>query len=127
MAAEKNKVGRPSEYNPEYCDKLITHMSEGLSFESFAGTIGVSKQALYDWTKVHDEFLYAKEIGFEKSRLFWETAGINLAVKGIGNATAFVFNMKNRFRGEWNDKTEVETNNTTTIVDPSEFMKKLLE
>ena len=32
---ERNPVGRPTKYKPEYCEMLIEHMSEGLSFESF--------------------------------------------------------------------------------------------
>lgn len=102
--------GRPTDYKPEYCQMVIDHMAEGLSFESFAGAIGVSKQTLYDWAERNKEFLDAKKTAFEKSRLFWEKVGINIAKTGEGNATAFIFNMKNRFSEDWSDKTKSDVN-----------------
>lgn len=119
-------MGRPTDYNIRFCDELVTHMEQGLSYESFAGSIGTCKQTLYNWEKAHKEFLDSKEIGFEKSRLFWERAGIKLATEGIGNATAFVFNMKNKFRADWNDKTEID-NNHTIIPDAKGFIDELLK
>lgn len=48
-------------YKKEYTDLLIKHMSEGLSFESFAGLIGVARSTLYDWVDTIPEFAAAKE------------------------------------------------------------------
>lgn len=75
--------GRPTLYVPEYCDQLVAHMGEGLSFESFAGVVNVSKQTLYNWAEAHAEFLDAKERGVEKCRLWWERLGIQ-GVQGLG-------------------------------------------
>ncbi len=124
-------VGRPSKYKPEYCDELLAHMEKGFSYESFAGHIGVSKQTIYTWEQQHPEFLDAKEVGIEKSRIFWESVGINHIVNtsnsfGEGqsesrslNASVWIFNMKNRFK--WRDKqpdeTDVVVNNVTNMSD----------
>ena len=54
------KVGRPTEYKEEFCQMLIDHMSEGYSFESFGGIVGVSERVLYDWEKKFPEFLHSK-------------------------------------------------------------------
>jgi len=67
---------------------------------------GVNQDTLYEWDKVHPDFSEAKKIGFERSRLTWEKIGLDLAKTGTGNATAFIFNMKNRFKKEWRDKVE---------------------
>lgn len=64
--------GRPSKYDPEYCEKLVKHMEEGNSFWSFAGVVGVSFDTLSEWTKVHAEFSEAKKIGLGKLLLFDE-------------------------------------------------------
>ena len=101
-------AGRPTEYKPEYCQQLIDHMAEGFSFESFAGLLGVSKQTIYNWLEHFPEFVDAKKAGFEASRLTWEKIGKKIADEGSGNATAFIFNMKNRFREDWNDKQQIE-------------------
>lgn len=130
-----NPVGRPSKYKPEYCEQLLKHMSEGLSFESFAGVIEVSNKTLYAWAEQFPEFLHAKEIGTDKSRIFWESLGINHIINksdsestaGMGgssksrslNASVWIFNMKNRF--QWRDKqpgeADVVVNNLTTLSD----------
>jgi hypothetical protein len=95
-------------FKPEYCEQLIDHMAEGYSFEAFCGKIGVAKQTAYTWVKQHAEFAEAKEIGFEKNRLFWEHKGI----EGLWgdkdsrfNSTVWVFNMKNRHG--WRDRVEM--------------------
>lgn len=111
-------MARPTKYNPKYCAELIDHMAHGLSFEAFAGRIGVSKQTLYDWEKAQPEFLDAKEVGLQKAQLYWERLGIRYVVNksdsestvGMGgssksrslNASVWIFNMKNRFG--WRDK-----------------------
>ncbi len=103
--------GRPSDYKPEYCDQLVQHMAQGLSFEAFAGVIGCVKGTLYNWAEQHDEFLYAKKRGIEACRLFWEKAGIDGLMNKDGvsmNATVWIFNMKNRFKEEWADKQQLE-------------------
>lgn len=109
------RVGRPSEYKEEYCERLIQFMAEGFSFEAFAGEIGCSKVTLYAWAEAYPEFLNAKDEGFQKSRLWWERVGRQIAQKNKGNATAFIFNMKNRFKEDWRDRQEIEQSGNITI------------
>lgn len=108
--------GRPTDYKQEYCELLIEHMGNGFSFESFAALVNASKQTIYDWLAANPEFLDAKSIAFERSRLFWEKIGIDLARSGAGNATAFIFNMKNRFKEDWRDKIETEHSGGMSMV-----------
>lgn len=118
---EKRPVGRPTIYEPKFCEMLIEHMAKGLSFESFAGFIGVSKQTLYDWVEKHAEFLDAKNLATSKCRLWWEQTGISglwnqSESESEGNSRrtssksfntgVWVFNMKNRFKEEWKEKHE---------------------
>lgn len=124
--SEPNKAGRPTKYKKENCELLIKHMEKGFSYESFAGLIGVSKQTIYDWEKQYPEFLDAKEVGVEKSRIFWENLGIqniinesfgqNMGSKSL-NSTVWIFNMKNRF--QWRDKQpdEDQVNINVTLAD----------
>ncbi len=102
-------AGRPSKYKPEYCQSLIEHMSEGLSFESYAGLCDCSIDTLYEWAKVQSEFSEAKRIGASKSMLFWERLGLDGA-RGIHdkfNASTWIYTMKCRFPRHWSDKQEV--------------------
>lgn len=107
--AEKPKIGRgrPSSYRPEYCQKLIDHMRDGYSFESFAAIADVNQDTLYEWAKVHPNFSEAKKKAFAKSLLFWEQAGINGLWPGgeTFNTALWIFNMKNRHK--WTDRVDV--------------------
>ena len=100
------ETGRPTSYRPEYCEMLIEHMSQGLSFESFAGVVSVCKQTIYNWLENNKEFLDAKRSGTQKCLLMWEKLGIRQAATGKGSFGSFRFNMMNRFG--WSDKNEVE-------------------
>jgi len=126
----QRKVGRPTKYDPKYCDELIEHMKTGLSYEAFAGRLCVAIQTLYDWEQANPEFLEAKKKGQAISQMFWE----NLAMEGmwsgggrnpVFNSTVWIFNMKNRFK--WKDRVEttVETTKPITIAyDPAKEVNK---
>jgi len=105
-------VGRPTDYKPEYCQMLIDHMGEGYSFESFGGVISVSERVLYDWEKAHPEFLHSKEIGIQKSMVWWEQIGRSGMINEIPffNDRIWRLNMINRFRSKWSDGTKNENN-----------------
>lgn len=111
----KKKMGRPKvEFKDEYCDKLIEHMSEGMSFESFAGVIGVGRETLYKWVGKedpktsedkarHPEFKDARKIAIEQCLLYWENEGKKGMWGGKNfNPSVWIFNMRNRFG--WRDE-----------------------
>ena len=100
------KPGQPTKYDPKYCDMIIEHLEGGLSIESFAGVIGVSRDSIYEWKDKHQEFSDSIKTGIEKSLLFWEKlgrAGTTGKIKGF-NCSTFIFTMKNRFK--WTDRIE---------------------
>lgn len=102
--SKKSIIQPPSKYKEEYCQMLTEHMAKGLSFESFAAIIHVHRDTLYEWNNKFSEFAEAKRVGTDKNLLFWEQKGIEGMCGMIEdfNATAFVFNMKNRHK--WRDK-----------------------
>lgn len=106
-------MGRPTKYRPKYCEQIIEFMAEGKSKEAFAGHIGVSRRRIPDWSKKHKEFGRAVEIGTAKSQNFWEELGIQMALSGQGNVTAWIFNMKNRFG--WRDKHDVTSDDKPIV------------
>lgn len=103
----KKKAGRPTKYKPEYCELLIKHMSEGLSFESFGGTVNVHDGTLFEWCEAYPDFKEAKRVGKYKCMQLYEKIGVGQAAGQIqGSTGAWVFNMKNRFG--WRDVKEHE-------------------
>lgn len=120
--------GRPTKYEPGFCEMLIAHMEQGFSFESFAGVLRVSKQTIYNWSEEFPEFLDAKRQGTELSRLWWEKTGHNGMFMGGKdnpfNSTIWVFSMKNRFG--WRDRTEV-TNKEVKNLSDEDLLKEVEE
>lgn len=95
-------------YRKEYPEKLVEHMKKGYSFKSFgAAPVGVTETALNDWVKKYPEFREAKEQGEIECLKFWEKISINGTLGKIKNfnCSAFIFNMKNRFK--WTDRTDL--------------------
>ena len=73
-------------------------MSQGLSYESFAGLINTCRATLYNWEKEHVDFLDSKRCGKDKELLFFEKtaiAGMHGKIKGY-NAATLIFILKNR-------------------------------
>ena len=102
-------MGRLTKYKPEYCEELVDHMTDGLSFESFGGKIGVTEHTLFNWEKKHKKFLQSHKKGTLKCLLHWEEMGHDMALTGQGSPVMWIFNMKNRFRKQgWSDKSEID-------------------
>jgi hypothetical protein len=115
---EKNRkepFGRPTKYDPEMIKEIIPFMSQGYSKEALAGHLKICKDTLYEWIKEYPDFSDAINKGTSESLKFWEKIGIenilnvsesdgkNSRSQSL-NASAWIFNMKNRFK--WNDNKE---------------------
>ena|SRR3990167_5653193 len=113
----KHAGGRPSKYDPSFCQKIVDYFSvepyrvipktkreipNDLPFLSnFADSIGVNQDTLHEWCKVHPEFSEA----FKKAKELQEQF---LVINGLRNNFAqpfTIFAMKNMFR--WTDRHEV--------------------
>lgn len=101
-------AGRPSEYDPSYCDSVVSFLRDGYSLAAYAGEIGVARSTIYEWMKDQPEFSDAVKRGQAGAALWWERLNRNFAISGEGNATAIIFGLKNRAADDWRDKTETE-------------------
>ena len=111
ISTEKKPVGRPTEYDPAFCEVVIEQMGLGYSKEATAGYLRISKDTLYKWAARHKEFADAISIGESLSQRHWENKLVDYSVhtkngKQI-NGQVFNLNMKNRFG--WADKQETKT------------------
>lgn len=90
--------GRPSKYDPKYCNEVIDHMKQGYSLESFGGRIGVCKATIYEWRDAHQEFSDAIKEAQTACQYFWEHNLVQTihSPKEM-NATTVYFALKCRF------------------------------
>jgi hypothetical protein len=129
--------GRPSEYDPDYCDQMFEFfdippfvMKETISFNkfgnkcvtyvetpnpipffiNFAKKIGVHRDTIQEWTHVHPEFAEAhKECKELQQNFLTENA-----MRGNHNATAYRFAAINYTA--MRDKVEIESKNTNNNI-----------
>jgi len=95
------RAGRPSTYRPEYCDLVKERMGEGLSLTAFAGSIGQSADAIYDWMATHTAFSDAVTQAKAARLTFLERK--MLAVKNGSEAATSIFALKNAGPQEWKE------------------------
>jgi len=110
---EKRSVGRPTKYEDWMIDAILDKMAQGFSKEAMAGFLGITRETMNQWEKSNCHFSDALKRGVELSRIFWEQKGNDLMrdiylEKGEsvsrGNASVWIFNMKNRFG--WRESVE---------------------
>lgn len=103
----KKPNGRPTKYKKEYCEMLIEHMSKGLSFASFAGTVKANVDTLYEWVKVQPNFSDAFKQGQGLRAQYIEGLALQAASGGKGSPQMLIFLLKNLgTKYDFKDKTE---------------------
>ena len=101
-----------SKYHVSYCQMVQDHMGQGLSFDSFAGAIGVTAKSLYNWKARVPEFKTACDKAKMRSLLFWEKVLVDGATGEIkSSASLLIFKLKNAFPTLYSDKSQVEHTN----------------
>lgn len=103
-------MGRPTDYKPEFCAKVIALGREGASKAEMAHALGCTRQTMDNWAEAHPEFLDAVKEAVEIAQGWWESEGRKATFGGSPgfNATSYIFNMKNRFPADWRDKQDHE-------------------
>lgn len=111
---------------------LREHGKTGMSYHSFAGSIGVCRDTLYEWEKEEPEFAQAKKDAMQSAFNFWEKL---LVAKAYGqkkdiDITAVIFALKTRFHKEYGEyqkiahTTEKEDGPVMIAFDPTKIEKK---
>lgn len=103
-------AGRPSKYDPRFCEEVEDLMRQGFSKTAAAGAIGVDRDTFLNWAKEHPEFFGAVKRG-EAARTHKLETDLLLAPDGP-NVTSRIFALKNAAPDEWKDKQSVDHTNS---------------
>lgn len=105
-------MGRPTDYRDEYCETVIELGEQGKSHAQIARSLGVARQTLYDWSKVHPEFLGAITRAKDLALAWFEDKGQDgLTTPGF-NASLWAKQVSCRFRDDYTDKQQTELSGT---------------
>ena len=109
---EKRPVGRPSKYDPAFCERAIELGRIGKSIEQIAANLGVSTRVLFDWRDKHEDFLHALEYAKELELDWWETIGQTHMIENREsdklNASIWSRSMAARFPKKYRESTKQE-------------------
>jgi transposase len=109
---EKRSVGRPSQYDPLYCERVIELGKLGKSVEQIAAQIGVGTKTMYNWRDEHPEFLHAMDIAKELELDWWENIAQSMMVEDKDsaklNSSIWSRSMAARFPKKYRESTKTE-------------------
>lgn len=112
MTEEKRPVGRPSLYDPKYCEEVIALGKIGKSVEQIASTLNVSLRTMYSWRDAHEEFLHALEDAKTYEQAWWEEQAVAYMVENKEsdrlNATLWSRSMAARFPKKYRESVKQE-------------------
>ena len=104
-------AGRPTDYRPEYCERVIELGRLGMSVVEMAADIGVARNTLEQlWPAANPEFMQALTHARECSQAWWESMGrTNLIMPpqaGQFQSSVWSRSMAARFPKDWREKNE---------------------
>jgi hypothetical protein len=106
----KRPIGRPTKYDPSFCDLIIDEMGKGYSLDAASVRIGVNASSLYLWQQQHPDFSKAIEEGRRRALQWWEDRALNVADGKPGNQQMISLALRNRSRAAngWVDTQKLE-------------------
>jgi len=112
MTEIKRPVGRPSLYDPAYCDQVIELGKIGKSTEAIGATLGVGTATLYRWRDEFPEFREALDIAKDFELLWWEDQAMAYMVENKEsdrlNASIWSRSMAARFPKKYRESVKQE-------------------
>lgn len=110
--AEKRPVGRPSLYDPAYCEKVIELGKLGKSVEQIASHLNLSLRVLYKWRDEYEEFMHALEDAKQYEQAWWEEQAHTYMVENKDgprlNASLWSRSMAARFPKKYRESVKQE-------------------
>lgn len=108
-------AGRPSKYDPAYCEKIVAFCQEGASISSFAASIGVCRDTISEWGVQHAEFSAAVKVAKAAVAAWYDKTARAIAKDGGGNATLCIFGLKNFDATDFRDVQEQKHSGEVTV------------
>lgn len=123
----KNPVGRPRttiKDLPENWQQIMLDCGqEGGSAVEARCLLGIGESAWYTLLEDSEDFRRTEKTRQELCEVWWERQGRKMAMGADGNATVWIFNMKNRFG--WRDKQDLNHTSDDGSMSPSIDASKL--
>lgn len=100
-------AGRPTKYDPAFCEKVIELGRKGYSLTQISVELGYSKATLLGWANAHIEFSTALTRAKECEQAWWEQQGMNGLTADKFNSAVWSKSMSARFRDDYTERREL--------------------
>jgi transposase len=108
----KRPVGRPSTYDPAYCEQVVELGRIGKSIEQICYHLHTPVRTLYEWRDRHEEFSQALEEAKTYEQAWWEEQAAAYMVENKEsdrlNASLWSRSMAARFPKKYRESTKTE-------------------
>lgn len=110
-------AGRPTTYDPSYCEVVIEMGKQGKSKAQMAARFNVARSSIDAWAEANPEFSEAINIAMSHAQDWWENAGQEGMFLGGGgfNANVWKKSMEARFRDDYTERKEVHSTGDLSI------------
>lgn len=97
-------AGRPSKYNPSFCERVIELGREGKSPEQISADIDVDRATMARWAEAHPEFRTAITRAKELEHSWWEDVGCRALFADKFQQQVWAKSMQARFREKYTEQ-----------------------
>lgn len=108
-------AGRPSLYDPAYCEQIVAFCQDGSSITSFAAAIGTCRDTISEWANVHPEFSGAVKAAKAAAAAWYDKKSRGIVSGEQGNATLCIFGLKNFAPDDFQDVQERRHSGEVTV------------
>jgi transposase len=112
MTEDTRPRGRPTLYDPKYCEEVVELGKIGKSVEQIAAKLGLSLRVLYLWRDTYPDFMHAMEDSKTYEQAWWEEQAAAYMVENKEsdrlNATLWSRSMAARFPKKYRESTKTE-------------------
>jgi len=109
---EKRPVGRPTLYDPAYCERVRELGRIGKSIEQICYQLNISIRTIYLWKDTHEEFMQALDDAKTFEQAWWEEQASAYMVENKDsdklNASIWSRSMAARFPKKYRESTKQE-------------------
>jgi len=99
-------AGRPTDYDPAYCERVIELGKAGKSKAQMAAAFDVSRQTIDNWAEANPDFLEALTRAMAHCQAWWEDKGMSGLDAPVFNAAVWKKSMEARFRDDYTERQE---------------------
>ncbi len=97
-------AGRPTLYDPKYCETIVKLGKQGKSIAQMASHFDVARTTLLQWADAHIEFMTALSRAKEHAQAWWEDQAVENLTNREFQSPIWKKSVEARFRDDYTER-----------------------